>query len=202
MTPNAGRQPPRKTPRVADTIPLAVNPILPMSFVGFHVSACLPSTLDLSHLKSADDLGSIQLDEAASLIAFSRNDWLNNQLEAIAQRHRISLLPTQERPAVVSAGRSLDSHAAELRSLLQRLLQDRELLPAEARELADEAELQRSLAMRPATLQAALLAFKAATARDEEGEALETLLCLLWCQLHLAEHASAAGLQYLSVRSR
>lgn len=156
--------------------------------------------MDLSNLKSADNLGSIQLDEAASIVALSRNDWLNNRLEAIAQHHRISLLPTQERPAIVSAGLSLDSHAAELRSYLQRLQQGREWLPTEARELADEAELQRSLAMRPATLQAALLAFKAATVRDEEGETLETLLCLLWCQLHLAEHARAAGLQYISVR--
>lgn len=173
-----------------------------MSFVGFHVSACLPSALDLSHLKSADDLGSIQLDEAASIIAFSRNDWLNNRLEAIAQHHGISLLPTQARPAVVSAGLSLDSHVTELRSYLLGLQHDRELLPREAREQADEGELQWSLAMRPATLQAALLGFKAATTRDEEGEALETLLCLLWCQLHLAEHARATGLQYISARGR
>ena len=171
-----------------------------MSFVGFHVSACLPSSQDLSGVRSADDLGSIELDESTSVVVMSRNDWLNNRLEEVARLHGISSLPTKEQPVVVTSGPSLDIRVAELRGFLQGLPQDWKRLPREAWEHAEEAELARSLAMMPATLQAAILAVRAASVRDEEGEDLETLLCLLWCQLRLAEHASAAGLQCISVR--
>jgi hypothetical protein len=173
-----------------------------MSFVGFLVAACLPPSVDLSGLKSTDDLGSIQLDEEASVIAFSRNDWLNNRLDEIAQLHCPVSLPTKEVPIVASSGSSLGLIITELRDFLHRLKHERMLLSVEALEQAEEPEVRGALEMVPSTLQAAMLAFKAATARDEDGERLETLLCLMWRQLRLAEQARTTGYQYISVRSQ
>jgi hypothetical protein len=173
-----------------------------MSYVGLVVAACLPTSVDLAHVASTDDLGAIQLDERTSVLAFTRNGWLNHRLEEIAQAHRIGGLPTSEACAVACVGASLDRVVADLGGVLSSLRHDTSQLPVEAREQAEPDEVQSAVALAPASLEAAIAAFKAAAARDEDGERLETLLCLLWCQLRLAEHARANGLRYLCVRSR
>ncbi|MBL8348518.1 MAG: hypothetical protein JNN03_24035 [Rubrivivax sp.] len=153
-------------------------------------------------MASTDDLGAIQLDEGTSVLAFTRNGWLNHRVEEIAQLHKIALLPTSEAPAVACDGASLDGLIADLAGFLARVRRDAHHLPPGAREEAEEDEVRSAAALAPASLEAAIAAFKAAAARDEDGERLETLLCLLWCQLRLAEHARANGLRYLCVRSR
>ena len=172
-----------------------------MSFVGLVVTACPPSSADLSRVSSIDDLQGIPLDEATSVMAFTRNGWLNNRLEEIARIHHLALLPTGESPAVTGFDATLDRFIDGLGGFLQSLRHDPGQLPAGARELADDDEVRHAIALAPASLDAAIAAFKAATARDEDGEQLETLLSLLWCQLRLAEHAQAQGLRYLCVRS-
>jgi len=172
-----------------------------MSYVGLVVAACLPTSVDLAHVASADDLGAVQLDERTSVLAFTRNGWLNHRLEEIAQVHRIAGLPTSEARAVACVGASLDRLVADLGGFLASLRHDPNQLPMEARGQAEPDEVQSAIALAPASLESAIAAFKAAAARDEEGERLETLLCLMWCQLRLAEHAKAHGLRYLCVRS-
>ncbi len=173
-----------------------------MSYVGLVVAACLPPSVDLARVASTDDLGAIQLDESTSVMAFTRNGWLNHRVEEIAQAHRIAGLPTGEALAVACDGALLDRLIADLGGFLAGLRHDPSRLPVEAREQAEEDEVQGAVALAPASLEAAIAAFKAAAARDEDGERLETLLCLLWCQLRLAEHAKANGLRYLCIRSR
>lgn len=173
-----------------------------MAFVGYIVTACIEPSQLQKKLTSIDDLKTVKLDDTTSVLAFSRNGWLNNQIEEIARREPIALLPTSQSPTVVADTGGLGTLIADLKGFMQRLPQDPQLLPESARELADPAELQRSIDLAPASLQAAISAFNAATSRDEEGESLETLVCLLWCQLHLAEHAQANGLHLICVRSQ
>lgn len=173
-----------------------------MSFTGLWLTACLPPSVDLSGVISLDDLASVPLDESTSVLAFTRNGWLCNRIEEIAQAHRIASLPMGDNPAVACVDTALDVLIADLRAVLASLRQAPDRLPAEALAHADDGEVERCLAMAPASHDDAIAAFRAAVAGDAEGEHLETLFCLLWCQFRLAEHALANGLRYLSLRGQ
>jgi hypothetical protein len=173
-----------------------------MSYVGLVVTACLPPSVDLARVASTDDLGAIQLDKGTSVLAFTRNGWLNHRMQEIARVHRLASLPTSETPVAACDGASLDGLIADLAGFLERVRHDADHLPSGTRADSEEDEVQSAAALAPASLEAAIAAFKAAAARDEDGERLEALLCLMWCQLRLAEHARANGLRYLCVRSR
>ncbi|MBY0400063.1 hypothetical protein K2X89_07190 [Myxococcota bacterium] len=174
----------------------------PVSFVGSLVAVCIqPSELP-TRLTSIDDLKTVTIDKTTAVLAFSRNGWINNRIEELAHLEHIDLLPTSQALAAVADTGTLGNLIADLKGFLERLPQDPRGLPESAREHADQAELQRSIELSPSSLQAALSAFTAATSRDEEGENLETLVCLLWCLLRLAEHAKANGLYLICVRSQ
>ncbi len=153
-------------------------------------------------LTSIDDLKTVKIDETTAVLAFSRNGWINNRIEELAHLEHIDLLPTSQAPVAVADTGSLGKLIADLKGFLERLPRDPRSLPESAREHADPAELQRSIDLAPSSLQAALSAFNVAASRDQEGENLETLVCLLWCQLRLAEHAKANGLHLICVRSQ
>lgn len=172
-----------------------------MSSIGFCVAAAIPGSVDLSSVRSHHDLGPVQLDESTSVIAFSRNDWLNNRIEDIAASLGTTSLTTSRSPVLVASGPALTTIAEELHDVLLGARRSEPRLPATVLEMADPGELEEAQALAPATYQEALRLYKAATERDEEGERLITLFCLLWCHLKLAEFASSSGLQYLSVRS-
>lgn len=153
-------------------------------------------------LTSIDDLKTVTIDETTAVLVFSRNGWINNRIEELAHLEHIDLLPTSQALATVADTGSLGTLIADLKAFLERLSRDPRRLPESAREHADPAELQRCIDLAPSSLHAALSAFNAATSRDEDGETLETLVCLLWCQLRLAEHAKANGLDLICVRSQ
>ncbi len=119
-----------------------------MSFVGLVVAACLPTSVDLARVASTDDLGAIQLGEGTSVLAFTRNGWLNHRLEEIAQVHRIARLPTSEARAVACVGASLDRLVADLGGFLASLRHDPNQWPMEAREQAEPDDVQSAVRSR------------------------------------------------------
>ena len=127
-------------------------------------------------LTSIDDLKTVTIDETTAVLVFSRNGWINNRIEEIAHLEHIDLLPTSQALATVANTGSLGTLIADLKGFLERLSRDPRRLPESTRENADPAELRRCLDLAPSSLQAALLAFNAATSRDQEGENLETLV--------------------------
>lgn len=171
-----------------------------MSFVGVMVTASVPPTALPASLRSLDDLGPVPLDEAHSVMVFSRNGWIGARIGELAQLEGIRHLPTEDALAKVADAAGLDELIARLAGLLEGAARDPLRLPEGARELADDAELRRAVALAPPSLQDALATFRDATARDADAENLETLMALLWCQLRLAEHARANGPLFICVR--
>lgn len=171
-----------------------------MSFVGVMVTASVPPSALPASLRSLDDLGPVPLDEAHSVMVFSRNGWIGARIGELAQREGIRHLPTDEAPARVADAAGLDELIVSLTGLLEGAARNPLRLPEGARDLADDAELRRAIALAPASLQEALAAFRDATARDADAESLETLMALLWCQRRLAEHARENGRLFLCVR--
>lgn len=171
-----------------------------MSFVGVMVTASVPSTALPASLRSLDDLGPVPLEDAHSVMVFSRNGWIGARIGELAQLEGIRHLPTGDALAKVADAAGLDELIARLTGLLEGAARDPLRLPEGARELADDAELRRAVALAPPSLQDALAAFRDATARDADAENLETLMALLWCQLRLAEHARANGRIFICVR--
>jgi hypothetical protein len=148
------------------------------------------------------DIASLKLEAATSVCMFSRNGWLNNCLEELASHGHIKQLPTIQSPAVVLDSRGLGAFIGDIKTFLERLAREPRLLPGSVLEQADEAELSRTIGLAPASLEAALSSLAAAKSRDEEAESVETLVCHLWFQLRLAEHAAANNLTLISVRSQ
>lgn len=173
-----------------------------MSFIGTLVTTCLRPSEVPPRLASLDDVASIKFDEAITAYTFSRNGWLNNCLEELASLGHVAPLPTGQSPAVVLQSGDLHRFTTDLKAYLGRVSREPRLLPAVALEQSSEAELSRSSGLAPASLQAALDALADAKSRDEEAEGVETLVCQLWCQLRLAEHAAANNLVYICVRSQ
>lgn len=172
-----------------------------MSSIGFCVAAAIPGSVNLSSLRSHHDLGPVHLDESTSVIAFSRNDWLNNRIQDIAAFYGTTSLTTSGSPVLVASGPALQMVTKELHEVLLGVRQSEPQLPATVLELADRGELEQAQAIAPATHPEALRLYNEAARRDEDGEGLMTLFCLLWCHLRIAEFASSSGLQYVSVRS-
>lgn len=173
-----------------------------MSFIGTLVATCLSPAELPPRLTSLDDVASLRFDEETTAYTFSRNGWLNNCLEELASLGHVQPLPTGQSPAVVLQSGELHRFIAGMKTYLDRVSREPRLLPAIALELANDADLERCRGLSPASLRAALDASADAKSRDEEAEGVETLVCQLWCQLRLAEHAAANGLAYICVRSR
>lgn len=173
-----------------------------MSYVGSLVAALVRAADMPPRLESFDDLGSVAIDDANAVLLVSRNGWLNHRIEELAVLGHIARLPTQQLPASVLDSQSLHEFRSELQAFLTKLPQDSGLLPEGAREMAEDAEIARCVELAPVSLQAAFAALDAARSRDEEAEGLETLVCLLWCLLRMAEHAEAHGLNLICVRSQ
>lgn len=172
-----------------------------MSYIGSFVVTCVaPSGLP-DRLSSLDDLGRVQLDEQTTVVLFSRNGWINNQIEALASGTELPNLPTNQTHVLIADAKSLRALVAGLKLFLARVRRNPLALPQSARAEADEADLQRCSTLAPTSLQQALSALEAARVRDEACETPETLASLLWCMLHLAEHAVANDLCLLCVRS-
>ena len=111
------------------------------------------------------------------------------------------MLPTRQARAMAADAASLGRLVAGLKAFLLRLRSDPLVLPYGARELAEDAELERCMGIAPESLEEACSALRSARAGDEECENLETLVCVLWCLLHLAEYAIAHDLCLICVRS-
>ena len=172
-----------------------------VSYLGSLVIACIHPTPLPPRLRSFDDLAAVDIDEQTAVYVGSRNGWINNRVEELVECGHIVRLPTSQSPAVVVSAEDLRSLTADLASYLERLPREPDLLPEGAREQA-QTEDARCLTMAPTSLDAAVTALHAATARDEDAEGLETLVCLLWCVRRLAEHAAVNGLHLVCVRSQ
>jgi hypothetical protein len=151
---------------------------------------------------SFDDLATVNLDEATTIYTFSRNGWINNRFEELSDLGHIRLLPTSRSPAAVFDSKNLCTLRTDLMTFFELLPREQRVLPEVALEQADEAEMVRCIELAPASLESAIASLNAARSRDVEAEGLETLICLLWCLLHLAEHAEANGLHIICVRSQ
>ncbi|MGD9637149.1 MAG: hypothetical protein AB7P21_17435 [Lautropia sp.] len=173
-----------------------------MSFVGTLVAAFIRPADMPPRLDSIDDLASVELDEANAVYLFSRNGWVNDRIEELSSLGHLPRLPTRRLPASVFDSRSLSELKADLDAFLKNLPREPGLLSEAARELAEEEDVARCAQLAPATLQAAFAALNAARSRDEEAEGLETLVCLLWCLLRMAEHAEAHELTLIVIRSQ
>lgn len=173
-----------------------------MSFVGTLVAAFIRPSDMPSQLVSMDDLASAKVNEANAVHLYSRNGWINSRIEELSSLGHIARLPTRQQPASAFDSQSLRELKADLDAFLRILPQKPSLLSEGARELAEEEEVERCVRLAPVSLQAAFAALNAARSRDEEAEGLETLVCLLWCLLRMAEHAGAHGLNLLVISSQ
>lgn len=172
-----------------------------MSYIGSFVVACVaPSGLP-ERLSSLNDLGPVQLDEQTTVLLFSRNGWINDQIQELASGTELPVLPTSQTHVLIASAESLRALVAGLKLFLERVRRNPLALPQSARDGADEADLKRCSTLAPMSVQQALSTLETARVRDEECETPETLVSLLWCMLHLAEHALANNLCLLCVRS-
>jgi hypothetical protein len=172
-----------------------------VSFVGTLVAAFISPADMPSQMMSIDDLASVEVDEANAVYLFSRNGWINSRIEELSSLGHIARLPTRQLPASVFDSQRLSELKADLDAFLRNLPQQPGLLSEGARELAEEEEVARCIQLAPGSLQAAFAALNAARSRDAEAEGLETLVCLLWCLLRMAEHAGAHGLNLIIIGS-
>lgn len=173
-----------------------------MSHIGSWITACIHPSEVPSRMQSLDDVGPLGFEEGKAVYVFSRNGWINNCVDELSVLGHLGSLPTRLSPAAVFDSTGLKALQVEIGAFLERLPTEPALLPELAREQADEAEMARCLQIAPATLDSAMAALGDAKSRDEESDGLETLLCLLWCVLRLAEHAGATGLNLICVRSQ
>ncbi len=171
-----------------------------MSHTGVIATACLDPAALPRRPACIEDLEGMTLDPEASVVACSRNGWINLRVEKIVAALGGACLPTAGRDTVVLGGEALAAGAAELRRILTSLAAGTVTLPGRAVDGCGEDEVRNILAVVSLSLAAALADYRAADARHPDGEHLEPLVRLLWCQVHLAEHAAARGLWLVSAR--
>jgi len=169
-----------------------------VSYIGVIASTCLDVGVLPAEFTRIEQLEGIPQDPRTSVVACSRNGWLNNRIREIVEATGVSCLPIQGRAPVVLHGAPLIRAASELHQVLNDHRGDPTLLSDGATDYLSSEEIRAILDVVPGSLAMAIERFSAVDARHEDGEHLELLFALLWCQLRLIEHARDHHLYFLS----